>query len=426
MKTTPQTVQNQPADLLVRSVGLLLRPEMTRHTNKQLPGILTSIKFSLALAVATVLLASAQANAQCTEVISGLRSPLGTALTNQGNLLVSETGTTALHSGRISIVDPSGTRRTLLDGLPSAINDVGDPSGPAGLFMRGRNLYVAVGSGDAGIGGPFPGTDLENPNGPSSPIFSSVLIIQFSAKTEKATTGFMLTPADQQMLANGQTVTLSHGHGDQITIQLIADFPNFIPFPLPTVPNNIQLSNPFGLVAVDDTLYVTDGGRNLAWQIDLVTGSFSPLVAFPNIPNPLFPNLGGPFIQAVPTGIASFEDQLLVTLFRGAPFPTGVSTVEKVDPLTGSDTPLITGLTTAIDILPIMKHGGTSYLVLQIASAGPFFQGPGLVLHFDSPAGPPTVVADCLTSPTSMTLNKKTGTLYVSENGGRIVAIPFP
>ena len=43
-------------------------------------------------------------------------------MTNQGNLLVSETGTTTLHSGRISIVDQNGNRRTLLEGLPSAIN----------------------------------------------------------------------------------------------------------------------------------------------------------------------------------------------------------------------------------------------------------------------------------------------------------------
>jgi hypothetical protein len=35
------------------------------------------------------------------------------------------------------------------------------------------------------------------------------------------------------------------------------------------------------------------------------------------------------------------------------------------------------------------------------------------------------VIANCLTAPTSMTLNKKTGTLYVSEFGGRIIPIPF-
>ena len=41
----------------------------------------TSISFSLALAVLTLTLAAAQASAQCTQVISGLREPLGTALT---------------------------------------------------------------------------------------------------------------------------------------------------------------------------------------------------------------------------------------------------------------------------------------------------------------------------------------------------------
>jgi hypothetical protein len=385
----------------------------TMKLNKNLLRIFNPIA-SLA-SIAVMLLATAQASAQCTELISGLRQPIGTALSNQGNLLVSENGTTAVLSGRISIVDPNGNRRTLLDGLPSAISDVGEPSGPHGLFMRGRNLYIAIGTGDVGIAGPFPGTTLANPNGPSSPIFASVLAIHVSAATEKTTTGFTLTAADQGALANGETVTLSSNAGDKITIQMIVDFPNFIPFPLPILPGNIQLSNPFDLVPVEDTLYVTDGGRNLAWQIDLLTGAFSPLVSFPDIPNPLFPGLGGPFLQAVPTGIASFEDQLFVTLLRGAPFVPGRSTVRQIDPLTGSDTPFISALTDAIDFLPIREQGELSYLVLQHASQAPFFGGPGLVLRFNNPAGPPTLVANCLTRPTSMTLDKKISTLYVSE-----------
>src|SRR5215813_8999039 len=93
--------------------------------------------FSLALIVVLVLLSTTPVSAQCTQITSGLRQPLGAALTNQGNLLVSETGTVAFLSGRISIVDAAGNRRTLLDGLPSAINDVNEASGPAGLFMRG-------------------------------------------------------------------------------------------------------------------------------------------------------------------------------------------------------------------------------------------------------------------------------------------------
>lgn len=363
--------------------------------------------------------------AQCSDVILGLRQPLGAALTNQGNLLVSETGTVALHSGRISIIDQAGNRRTLLDGLPSAINDVNEPSGPAGIFMRGRTLYVALGTGDAGRPGPSPGTTIPNPNPISSPIFSSVLDIQFSAHTEDITTGFTLTTADQQSLANGETVALSDGAGGTLRIRLIADFQNFIASPLPIFADNVRLSNPYGLVPVDDVLYVTDGGRNLVWQVDLLTGSFSTLITFPPIPNPLFGIVpaGGPFLDAVPTGIAAINNKLLVTLFRGVPFPAGTSTVQEIDPATATQLALIGGRKTAIDVLPLTEDEDVDYLVLQHASVGAFFGSPGLVLRFENPADPPTVVTNCLVRPTSMTLDKKTGTLYVTEYGGRVVAV---
>src|SRR5215813_4213883 len=153
---------------------------------KQILSNLGSLGCSLILAVLMILLRTVPASAQCTTLVSGLREPLGTALSNQGNLLVSETGTIALHSGRISILDSEGNQRTLLDGLPSAGNDlpVPEPSGPAGIFMRGRTLYVVIGVGDVGRPGPLPGTTIPNPNPVSSPLFSSVLAIQFSAHTE--------------------------------------------------------------------------------------------------------------------------------------------------------------------------------------------------------------------------------------------------
>jgi hypothetical protein len=391
-----------------------------------------SIKRSMSalfLVAASILLLSINVSAQCpaTELISGLREPLGTTLTNQGNLLVSENGSTVLHSGRISIVNPAnGSRRTLLDGMPCGVSDVNEPSGPHAIVMRGRTLYVAIGTGDVGVAGPIQGTTIPNPNGPSSPIFSSILAIHFSAAVEKNTSGFNLTTANQQALANGQTVTLSKGGGDKITIQLVANFPDYIPFPLPFFPDNIQLSNPFGIELVANKLYVTDGGRNLTWKVNINSGSYSELVSFPGIPNPLFPTFGGPFLEAVPTGIASSGNHILVTLFRGFPFPPGVSTVQQIDPQTGSNNEFITGLRGAIGIMPIKKCGNTSYFVLQHNSGGtilPPFTGPGLLLHFDSPTDPPTLVADCLVRPTSMTLDKKKGKMYVSEHSGRVVVL---
>ena len=166
-------------------------PKGVTRMNK-LFGPLTHVAFSLALAASAVLLAGAQASAQCpaTPLTSGLQIPLGIAQSNQGNLLVSETGTSTPNTGRISIVGLNGTRRTLLDGLPSGLNDVNEPSGPAGLFMSGRTLYVAVGIGDSFL----PGTFVPNPN-PSSPLFSTVLAVHFSAHIEKTTEGFTLSPS---------------------------------------------------------------------------------------------------------------------------------------------------------------------------------------------------------------------------------------
>src|SRR6187549_796319 len=160
----------------------------------------------------TVIDASAQV-CPGTTLTSGLRRPMGMALSNQDNVLVSETGTATPHSGRISIVEPSGNRRTLLDGLPSGRSDVGDPAGPAGVAMRGRTLYALMSIGDAILASPVPTRNLANPN-VSSPIFSSILAIHFSAHVENTTAGFILSSADQQTLAAGQGVHLSNGGGD--------------------------------------------------------------------------------------------------------------------------------------------------------------------------------------------------------------------
>jgi sugar lactone lactonase YvrE len=284
--------------------------------------------------------------------------------------------------------------------------------------VRGRTLYVTSGIGDSLLPGPVPGTAIGNPN-PSSQIFSSVLAVHLSANAEKIAEGFTLSLDDHEALAAGEKLKLSNGGGDKATVELIANFPDFIPNPLPFFEENVTGSNPFDLVAVGNRLYVTDGGRNLVWQVDIHSGEFSQLAFFPPIPNPL--PFGPPVVEGVPTGIALSDGQLLVALLRGAPFPTGASQVQSVDPRTGAQSPFITDLTTAIDVLPIRDGEDTDWLVLQHSSEGPFFGGTGLLLRFESPGGPPTVVADCLELPTSMSLDPKTGTLYVTELGGRIV-----
>jgi hypothetical protein len=112
-----------------------------------------------------------------------------------------------------------------------------------------------------------------------------------------------------------------------------------------------------------------------------------------------------------------------VTLFRGVPFPAGTSAVVQIDPSTGQQVPLISGLKTAIEV--IHESASESYLVLQHSSGpAPFFAGPGVVLRFDSPVSAPQVLADCLARPTSMVLDERGGVLFVAEMlTGRIVAL---
>jgi hypothetical protein len=338
---------------------------------------------------------SVEALAACTTTNAILQIPTGIIQSKTGNLLVAESGTATPNSGRISIVDLSGSRRTLVAGLPSGISDVGAPNGPSGLFMRGRTLYVAIGSGNVGRNGPIPGTSVPNPTEPpSSPIFSSVLAIHLSNRAEQATGGFALTLADHLTVAGGQSVRLSNGN-QHITVELVAKLPNFTAKPLTTFPASVHLTNPFALVEVRNQLYVTDGGQNAVWRIDIRTGAFWKLTEFSDIPNPLFPAVGGPIEEAVPTGIAYARGRLLITLFSGAPFAPGTSSVQQVY-LNGSQAPFLTGLKTAIGVLAIdgededdeaddrrnRDDDSPQYLVLENASVGPFFNGPGPVLGF--------------------------------------------
>jgi hypothetical protein len=382
--------------------------------------------------LASALLASALAfPAAAAQVCPGatlttdLLRPMGLAVSNQGNLIVSETGTFAAHSGRISILATDGTRRTLIDGLPSGINDVSEPAGPAGIVMRGRTIYLLIGAGDSVLPASIPTRHLVNPN-VSSPIYSSVLAIHFSANVEKRTAGFTMSAADQQTLADGGRVILSNGGGDTIEIQMVADFPDYVPDPLPGNPTLVRGSNPFALSLVADSLYVTDGGRNLLFDVDLATGSSSILTTFPQVVNPV-PGFA-PMIDAVPTGITYADGELLVTLFRGVPFPAGTSTVMRVDPSSGAQSPLIGGLKTAIGVARTDVAGAGGYLVLQHSSGpAPFFGGPGVLLAFASPAASAQTLADCLARPTTMWVDERSGVVYVAEMlSGRVVVLSIP
>ena len=361
--------------------------------------------------------------AQTTSVFtSGLSQPSKVILTPSGNLLVTETMPMP-NSGRVSIIDRHGNRRTLIDGLPSGMDPDG-LSGPQGLDLNGRTLFVAIGNGDGTLAGPIQGTEIPNFH-PSSPILSSVLAIHFSANVEMKTQGFSLTLADHVTMANGGVVTLSNGSGETIIVFLLADFPNFVPDPIPPFPANVRHSNPFGLGVSGGDVYVADGGMNNVVKVNIATRNTQTLTTFPPRPNPL--PFGPPFIDAVPDGIRIIRGELLVPLLTGFPFAAGLSEVRRVDLATGNSTTFIGGRSSAIDIVEGNPfHSPTQYYVLEFSSDF-LVDAPGQLLSFSSPMASPTVVAGGLISPSGMVRDAATGDIYITEIfTGNILRVSFP
>ena len=99
---------------------------------------------------------------QATVFATGLLNPSKILIGPGGSLLAAETGSTP-NSGRVSVISPSGTRSTLIDGLPSGLGPPsGDADGPNGLLLDGNTLYIAVGEGDLYANGTVPGTTIVN------------------------------------------------------------------------------------------------------------------------------------------------------------------------------------------------------------------------------------------------------------------------
>jgi hypothetical protein len=217
-------------------------------------------------------------------------------------------------------------------------------------------------------------------------------------------------------------VTLSNGGGDTLTVKLVVDFPNYIPNPIPGVPENVRNSNPFALTLFRGDLYVANAGLNAVFGVDLQSGAVRTVTTFAPVPNPLFPSFGPPASDAVPDSIRVFENQFLVPLLVGFPFAPAVSSVRVVDPRSGTNQVFIGGLTRSIDILPVKERGSTHFLVLEYSTK--FLAGaPGRLCrsapihHSDDHRGG-------LLGPTNMARDEKTGDIFITEIGsGRIIRV---
>ncbi len=381
----------------------------------------TGVMLVITMTALAIMLTGVNAWAQSTTVFAtGLKAPTKIIFSQNGNLLVAEAGD-GPNTGRVSIVDRNGNRRTLLDGLPAGLAAPNlEPSGPEGLVLNGNTLYITIGIGDVVRAGSVPGTEVPNPNGPSSPILSSVMAVHFDSSIDFLSSSFTLSVADHFTLADGFEVALQNNAGERVRIELLADFRDYVRDPRTIV----RPSHPFGLEFNGNAFYVPDAGQNTVLEVKIDSRRVQTRVRFAPLSNPT--PVGPPLIEAVPTSIRQFGDdrnEMLVTLLSGFPFPVGGTQVRKINVATQSNELLIGGLSSAIDVVGLKFRGQDQFYVLEF-SANQLAQAPGRLLRFDSPQGPPTVVANTLVTPTSMAPDFATGAMFVTEIfTGRIIRV---
>lgn len=377
------------------------------------------IAIAISVALACVLTSvNVMAQATSTPFASGLKAPTKSVLTGSGNLFVAESGDLASNTGRLSLIDrKTGTRRTILGGLPSGGNSLGGapaPSGPSGLALSGDTLYMTIGSGDSVAPGPVPGSEMENPT-PASPILSSVLSIRASSGVETGTESFTLTLANHTLLKSGGQVVLTDTQGNTLTIELVFDFPNFVAEPRPDFAANVRAANPFGVAVSGVLLYVADAGLNQVKVVGTISHTSATLTTLAPIPRSTTVPPGPPVMDAVPDSVRLYGDQLLVTLLTGFPFESGKAEVRKIDLVGGGTTTFISGLTTSIDVNAVKRGSNPDQFFVLEFSTNMLSGAPGRLLLFNTPAGPPAVITSPLVSPTSITRDRSTGDVFITQ-----------
>lgn len=386
------------------------------------PTLLTRARWFLVAALLGVTASSSLAQV-VQEHATDLRSPAKLLAQPDGSLLVAEAGR-GQNTGRISLIDRDRRRFTVIDGLPSALFIGHDASGPSGLLRVGDRIYVTIGGGDNTIAGAAPASEIANPS-PTSPLFSSVLLLEFPADADDVPLGFDLPAAAHARLAQGEGIYLHNADGAFVRVSRLVDFPNFIAEPRPDEPRNVRSSNPYGLVGSDSGLAVVDASRNVIWRVPIAANTTPDILAqFPPVPNPALP-VGPPVVDAVPASIRVVGDDFLVSFLTGFPFGAGAASVSRVARASGAIERVASGLQTAIDVWPLDGTGARSYV---LEHSGNFQAGaPGRLLLVDGARGTTLVLAQGLITPTGMALDPRSGDMFVTEfSRGRIVRVLLP
>lgn len=194
-------------------------------------------------------------------------------------------------------------------------------------------------------------------------------------------------------------------------------------------------SNPYGLLAEPDQVFVADAGANALyrvtgrWNVSLVT-------TFPRVENPSSCRLPGPpgattppapaTSDPVPTTVVRGPDRVLyVGELTGFPFCAGAARIWKVVP-GSAPTVHLSGFKAIIDMA--FAKDGTLY-VLQYASSPSGFGGPGQIVRV-APNGTRTVLETgaALLNPAGIAIGPSDGALYVTNKtvtpgGGEVLRI---
>lgn len=378
--------------------------------------LLTCLGLALAMSAAP---SSAQ---PVQEYVTGLLSPVRTLALEDGSLLVAEAGVADVNTGRVSLVDRDGRRFTVIDQLPSGFHGpANDPTGPSAVLLFGNRLYILTGSGDVSIAGTG-GIERVNP-APSSPLFSSLLLLELPPFALDLPTGFRLPRSAHETIANGDGVYLTNADGQSARLSRLVDFVDYVPMPRPDAPDNVQISNPFSMVGSDARFHIVDASRNLVWTVGAVQTTPVVVTTFAPVANTV-PDVGPPMVEAVPASVRTWRDDLLVSFLTGFPFGPGAANVSRVDRRTGETTTLISGLQTALDVLPVSRGRGQFYVVEYSTN---FLAGaPGRLLLVEDPDRAPLEIASGLLRPTSISENRR-GDLFITEIGtGRIMRLAAP
>jgi hypothetical protein len=278
-----------------------------------------------------------------------------------------------------------------------------------------------IGEGDINVGPPF----SLNPNWSSSPIFASVLRIQFPVDVDLITSPFQIGDA-HQALADGFEMEVRNASGDRAKVYVLTAFRPIVRNILGPA-GTTRVSDPYTAVldAPNKTLYVVDSSSETISKIDTSTGHATVMIRFQQDVR------GNTTADTVPTAMCLRADNsVLISFLSGAPFPVGAGSIRRWTP---ADTgwaklsPLIGGLTSVVDMTCLDGPSGSTPKIVTVEF---WLEFPNQTV----PSGriqllegsTAKILADKVAQPTGVAQDPSTGELLVVTLAGQVLRFPKP